>query len=74
MDNPKSEGFGVKPDDFQRVENKVDQCLEAIGRLTDAGNAAGGDEKVAPRVDAGGRVDQASVADLDLHVTTILQV
>lgn len=33
MDNPKFEGFGVTPDDFQRVENKVDQCLEAIGRL-----------------------------------------
>lgn len=30
---PTSEGFFVHPDDFSRVEKKVDKCLEAIERL-----------------------------------------
>jgi hypothetical protein len=33
MTNNAAEGLGVTPDDFNRVEAKVDQCLEAIGRL-----------------------------------------
>lgn len=27
------EGIGVTPDDINRLEKKVDQCLDAIGRL-----------------------------------------
>lgn len=30
---PTTEGFYVHPDDFSRVEKKVDKCLEAIERL-----------------------------------------
>lgn len=33
MPNTIPEGFYVHPDDFSRVEKKVDKCLEAIERL-----------------------------------------
>ena len=43
-------------------------CAEAARRVAHGGDLAGGDEQVRPRIDVVGRVDQATVLDMNFHL------
>lgn len=62
------EGFYVQPDDFARVEKKVDKCLEAIERLVLI------DERQVVQGQRMGQLEQRLAADEATHKADISEL